>query len=174
MDFALNRKVFIFIGLVIISMIGFFAIKSMTDKLEVTKNISASLTSLTSVNDIINQIKNENEDENNQNKSSNNSSNSGSNSNNKPSLKEEIEKSKNRLSKQDFKKVKSEYEQITDHINKLEKYKANPYKFDNKGLLKNAPNDQIRQKIINGRIHHLESEIETFYNNIIKTLSKVQ
>jgi len=56
----------------------------------------------------------------------------------------------------------------------LEQYKTDPYKFDNKGFLKNAPNEQVRQNIINGRIEHLESEIKTFYENIVKTLSKVQ
>jgi hypothetical protein len=129
---------------------------------------------LTVVNDIINQIKNENDEENTKDKYSNNNSNNGNSGNNKPSLKDEINKSKDKLSKQDFKKVNSEYEQMTDPINKLEEYKADPYKFDNKGFLKNAPNDQVRQKIISGRIEHLESEIKTFYENIVKTLSKVQ
>jgi hypothetical protein len=40
MDFALNKKALIFIGLIVISIIVFFAIKTMTDKLEISKNIS--------------------------------------------------------------------------------------------------------------------------------------
>lgn len=121
-----------------------------------------SVTDLQTPADIIQQITEEN------------ASAGSNNSNNKPSLKDEIEAAKDKLSKQDYKKVKSEYEQLLDHVNKLDKYKANPLKFDNKGLLKNAPSDQIRQQIIEGRILKLEKEIQTFYNNIIKTLSKVQ
>lgn len=41
-------------------------------------------------------------------------------------------------------------------------------KFDNKGFLKNAPNDAVRQKIIQSRINHLNQEIKTFQNNIQK------
>ncbi len=62
---------------------------------------------------------------------------------------------------------------MTEHIEKLEKYKQNPMKYDNKGFLKNAPNEQVKQKIINTRISHLEKEIHTFYNNIVKILNQV-
>jgi len=102
-----------------------------------------------------------------------NTYNGSSGGNNKQSLKDEIKAAKGKLSKHDYKKVKSEYEQLLDHVNKLEKYKANPLKYDNKGILQNAPNDQIRQQIINGRILKLEREIQTFYNNIIKTLNTI-
>lgn len=51
---------------------------------------------------------------------------------------------------------------IAEHIKKLEDYKANPDAFDNKGFLKNAPTDEIRERIINGRIKHLEDEIKAF------------
>lgn len=44
-------------------------------------------------------------------------------------------------------------------------------KFDNKGFLKNAPNDAVRQKIIQSRINHLNQEIQTFQNNIQKILN---
>jgi len=44
-------------------------------------------------------------------------------------------------------------------------------KFDNKGFLKNAPSDAVRQKIIQGRINHLQQEISTFQNNIQKILN---
>ena len=39
-------------------------------------------------------------------------------------------------------------------------------KFDNKGFLKNALNDAIRQKIIQSQINHLNQEIQTFQNSI--------
>ena len=45
-------------------------------------------------------------------------------------------------------------------MEKLEDYKANPYKYDNKGILKNAPNDEVRQNIIDGRIKALEKQIK--------------
>ena len=60
---------------------------------------------------------------------------------------------------------------MTEHIDKLEKYKQNPMKYDNKGFLKNAPTEQVKQKIMNTRITHLEKEIQTFYNNIVKLLN---
>ncbi len=123
--------------------------------------MNVSVVSLQNINDIVSQIKEENV-----NKESSDSE------NNKPSLKDEIEKTKDKLTREEYKKVNSEYEQMLDHIKKLEEYKANPYKFDNKNFLQNAPNDQIRQKIIQTRISHLEKEILTFYNNIIKTICK--
>jgi len=123
--------------------------------------VNVSVVSLQNINDIVSQIKEENV-----NKESSDSE------NNKPSLKDEIEKTKDKLTREEYKKVNSEYEQMLDHIKKLEEYKANPYKFDNKSFLQNDPNDQIRQKIIQTRISHLEKEILTFYNNIIKTICK--
>ena len=56
-------------------------------------------------------------------------------------------------------------------MDKLKAYKANPWKFDNMGYLKNAPNDAVRQKIIQSRINHLEKEIQTFQNNIHNILN---
>lgn len=90
--------------------------------------------------------------------------------NNKPSIKEQIEQAKGRLSKSDYKAAKSNYQRMVEHVDKLQKYRQNPLKHDNLGLLKNAPNDQIRQKIIQSRIAHLEKEIQTFYNNIAKII----
>jgi hypothetical protein len=49
---------------------------------------------------------------------------------------------------------------IKEHMEKLEDYKANPYKYDNKGILKNAPNDEVRQNIIDGRLKALEKQIK--------------
>ena len=60
---------------------------------------------------------------------------------------------------------------MLEHMEKLEKYKKDPLKFDNQGLLRNAPNEQVRQKIIESRIAHLEREIQTFYNNITKIIA---
>lgn len=51
----------------------------------------------------------------------------------------------------------------TEHINKLKNYIKNPYKFDNKGHLKNAPNPQ---RVIDGRIRHLKNEIKNFDKQI--------
>jgi hypothetical protein len=56
--------------------------------------------------------------------------------------------------------------QLQKHLEKLANYRKNPFKYDNKDFLKNAPNDQIRQKIIDGRIRHLENEIKAFRDAI--------
>ncbi|MBT0722815.1 hypothetical protein HGT70_16265 [Rosenbergiella collisarenosi] len=70
------------------------------------------------------------------------------------------------LSSSDQRSIKSLEEQIRVHEEKLEAYKKNPDSFDNKGHLQNAPNDAVRQRIIDGRIKHLEQEIRTFQKNI--------
>lgn len=44
-------------------------------------------------------------------------------------------------------------------------------KYDNKGFLRNAPNDAVRQKIIQTRVNHLKHEIKTFENNIQKIIN---
>jgi NADH dehydrogenase/NADH:ubiquinone oxidoreductase subunit G len=137
----------------------FWYLKSATETL--STQLVLSVTALQTAEEIIQQVTEENAMA---------ESNGGGN---KPSLKETIEAAKNKLSKQDYKKVKSEYEQLLDHINKLDKYKANPLKYDNKGFLNNAPTEQIRQQIIEGRILKLEKEIQTFYDNIVKTLSTI-
>lgn len=61
---------------------------------------------------------------------------------------------------------------INEHKLKLEKYKKNPYQFDNKNFLQKAPNDEICKKIIESRINHLEKEIEIFEKNISDILRK--
>ena len=81
-----------------------------------------------------------------------------------------IKQAKN-LSPQKLKSIKSLYKRMTEHIKKLRDYRNNPHAFDNQGHLKNAPDAQIRQKIIDSRINHLKTEINTFYNNIIKILN---
>lgn len=158
MDFTLSKKGLL-IGALLLTLLTFWWLKSATDA--VSSHIVWSVTDLQTPAEIIQQITEEN---------ANISSDGG---NNKPSLKDEIEAAKDKLSKQDYKKIKSEYEQLLDHVNKLEKYKANPLKYDNKGFLKNAPTEQIRQQIIESRILKLEKEIQTFYNNIIKTLNTI-
>lgn len=57
---------------------------------------------------------------------------------------------------------------IKEREEKLDAYKRDPEAFDNKGILENAPNDEVRQRIIDGRMRHLENEIRTFRDNIDK------
>ena len=160
MDITLNKKGLLFTSLLFLSLFIFWWMKSLTE--ELSTHIVLSAKPLQTTDQIINQISDE-------------TTNADFNSNNKkPNLKDEIEAAKGKLSKHDYKKVKSEYKQLVDHVDKLEKYKANPLKYDNKGFLKNAPNEQIRQQMIEGRILKLEREIQTFYNNIVKTLSTIQ
>ena len=166
MDTIIKRKSLLIGGLIILSIITFLLFHTMISKMEITTNVTFSITSLNTVNDIINQINEEN--------GRNNSNKSSSNNDNKQSLKDKIEQAKNKLSRKDYKASKSQYKQMTEHIDKLEKYKSNPLKYDNKGHLANAPNDAVRQRIIDGRINHLETEIKTFYDNIVKILNTVQ
>ncbi|WP_104398552.1 RHS repeat-associated core domain-containing protein [Vibrio penaeicida] len=62
--------------------------------------------------------------------------------------------------------IKSLNQRIDEHKEKLEAYKKDPDAFDNKGFLKNAPSDEIRQRIIDGRVRHLEKEIIDFQKSI--------
>lgn len=75
------------------------------------------------------------------------------------------------LAKSQQKAVSALKDQIAKHQQKLADYSANPEKFDNKGFLANAPNDVVRQQIIQSRINHLRHEIKTFENNIQKILN---
>lgn len=45
-------------------------------------------------------------------------------------------------------------------------YRADPDAYDNLGFLRNAPSDAIRQRIIDGRIRHLQSELNAFQKGI--------
>jgi len=58
--------------------------------------------------------------------------------------------------------IKSLKARLVEHRQKLADYKANPDAFDNQDMLKNAPSPAVRQRIINGRIRHLEDEIRAF------------
>lgn len=164
MQTILKHKPVLFISLIIFSILSFIFIQEISNKIEISTNTSFSATSLNTANDIINQINNENSNKDDKKSTSNK---------NKESLKDKIEKAKNKLSKKNYKAAKSQYKQMTEHINKLEKYKANPLKYDNKGHLAKAPNDAIRKNIIEGRVNHLESQIKTFYDNIVRILNTV-
>ncbi len=91
---------------------------------------------------------------------------------NLPDLRDEIEQAKSRLSRSDYKAAKSNYQRMLEHIEKLEKYKKDPLAFDNQGILRNASSEQVRRQIIEARIAHLEREIQTFYNNILKIIGR--
>ncbi|HMP03759.1 MAG TPA: hypothetical protein PKC45_14775 [Gemmatales bacterium] len=55
---------------------------------------------------------------------------------------------------------------MAEHQKKLADYIKNPDAFDNQGFLKNAPTPEIRQKIIDGRVKHLQGEIDNFLKQI--------
>ena len=55
---------------------------------------------------------------------------------------------------------------LTKSQQKLDDFRRNPDAFDNKDFLKNAPNEKIRQRIIDGRVRHLEKEIQNFQKGI--------
>ncbi len=66
-----------------------------------------------------------------------------------------------------IKSKRSLEEQIKLHQQKKADYIKNPDKYDNQGYLKNAGSDQaLRQRIIEGRIRHLDHEIRTFQDQI--------
>lgn len=154
MDFILDRK-----GLFLVAS-GFFLLIILLLTISVADEFSTSIVLSAgpsdNIEEIIDQV---------------NSENTSASNKNRPNLKEEIESAKSRLSKNDYKAAKSNYKRLVEHVDKLEKYKQNPLKYDNQGFLKNAPNEQVRQKIIQSRIAHLEQEIQTFYNNISKIIS---
>ena len=64
------------------------------------------------------------------------------------------------------KKVRSLEKRREEHIAKLEAYRKNPAAFDNLGYLENAPSQEVRERIINARIRHLEHEIQNFERQI--------
>jgi hypothetical protein len=69
-----------------------------------------------------------------------------------------------------LKSFRSLEQRVAEHTKKLADYRANPDAFDNLGLLKNAPTPEIRQRIIDGRIRHLEQEIKAFTDQMNKLL----
>ena len=48
---------------------------------------------------------------------------------------------------------------VAEHQKKLSDYKADPWAHDNQGLLRYAPSDAIREKIISGRVIVLEGQL---------------
>ena len=73
------------------------------------------------------------------------------------------------LTPRNLKAAKSLYKQMVAHMRKLRQYLKDPHSFDNVGhLSKNAGNPAVQRKIIEGRARHLQKEIDTFYNNILK------
>jgi len=70
------------------------------------------------------------------------------------------------LSKEAAKSVRSLQQRPGEHQNKLDAFRKNPDAFDNKGFLKNAPSQEVRERIINGRVNHLEQEIRNFQQQI--------
>lgn len=62
--------------------------------------------------------------------------------------------------KEQLLKSKQSYEDlIKEHQTKLEEYIKDLYAHDNKGLLENAPSDEIRDKIFNGRVNAIQKQI---------------
>ncbi len=59
--------------------------------------------------------------------------------------------------------------QIAAHREKLAEYIKNPDAFDNEGLLKNV-SPELRQRIIEGRVKHLQQEIKAFEKGLEKLL----
>lgn len=75
-----------------------------------------------------------------------------------------------RLTASQKKSLRSLRRQIEEHRSKLDAYRRDPDAFDNLGYLERAPSPEIRQRIIDGRIRHLENEINTFQDQIDKLL----
>ena len=71
-------------------------------------------------------------------------------------------------------KLNNTYEKrIQEHEQKLEDYKNDPDKFDNKKVLEGKSPEQ-RDKIIAGRVKKLEKEIQKFKDNINKNNQKIE
>jgi RHS repeat-associated protein len=62
--------------------------------------------------------------------------------------------------------IESLRERVAEHRQKLQDYIKNPDAYDNQDVLKNAPTPEIRQKMIEGRVRKLESEIRGFEKGI--------
>lgn len=62
--------------------------------------------------------------------------------------------------------IRSLEQRLAEHQMKLAAYQANPDAFDNQGHLRNAPSPAIRQRIIDGRVRHLQGEIANFQRQI--------
>ncbi len=74
------------------------------------------------------------------------------------------------LSREASRSIASLERRLAEHRAKLEAYKRNPDAFDNQGFLRNAPSQEVREQIIQGRIRHLEQEIRNFEQQIGRLL----
>ncbi len=162
MDLALKKKRPLYgpLSLLVLLVLGVWPLHSMIGAL--SGHVVYSVTSLETPGQIIEQMNEE---------SSRMAFEGGGGGKNKPGIREEIEQAKSRISRKDYKAAISNYKRLAEHVEKLEKYKQNPLKYDNLGLLKNAPSNEIRERIIASRVAHLEKEIQTFYANIIKIIN---
>jgi RHS repeat-associated protein len=70
------------------------------------------------------------------------------------------------LTREQQRTIRSLESRIREHQGKLDAYRRNPDAFDNRGILRNAPNAAVRDRIIQGRIRHLESEIRGWQRQI--------
>lgn len=75
---------------------------------------------------------------------------------------------RNRTREENLRSKRSYEELLAEHQQKLADYIRDPYAFDNQGLLRNAPNDAIRQSIIQGRIQALQKQIGKHIGEIAK------
>jgi len=64
------------------------------------------------------------------------------------------------------KSISSLEKNISDHEAKLKAYMDDPYAFDNQKLLRDAPNNEVRQAVINSRINHLQQEINSWRRQV--------
>jgi len=76
------------------------------------------------------------------------------------------------LSTAEKRAIRSLERQIEEHRSKLDAYRSNPDAFDPKGMLANAPSQEIRERIIEGRMRHLETEIRAFESQIRRIRKK--
>jgi hypothetical protein len=72
----------------------------------------------------------------------------------------------NSLTPEEEKTIRSLEKNIEEHRQKLDDYRQDPDAYDNQGFLKNAASEEIRERIIQGRIDHLENEIANWQRQI--------
>ncbi|MBZ6533866.1 RHS repeat-associated core domain-containing protein, partial [Acinetobacter seifertii] len=78
------------------------------------------------------------------------------------------------LTKNAQKSVNSYQKLIIEHKQKLADYKANPAKYDNQGVYRNAPTKEIQESIYKGRIAALEKQIKKQEKVLKQILSDVK
>jgi hypothetical protein len=71
------------------------------------------------------------------------------------------------LSRQDLSSIESLEARAAEHETKLAEYRADPWRFDNQGhLARNRHRPDVIQRIVEGRVRHLEQEIRNFRQQI--------